>query len=135
MTVMFIARRLLLALAAVVAVASSARAQVPADLRAAMEARDKAFYAVDSAQWEKYTAATFTTVQQDGSFMTRAERLANLRTQKPRPYVPRSREQNEQRGDVVAARFFSGGLWVLEVWGREAGSWTVLMSQVTTAKP
>ena len=132
---MFIARRLLLALAAVVALASSATAQVPADLRAAMEARDKAFYAVDSAQWEKYTAATFTTVQQDGSFMTRAERLANLRTQKPRPYVARSREQNEQRGDVVAARFLSGGVWVLEVWMREAGAWTVLMSQVTTAKP
>lgn len=132
---MFIARRILLTLAAVVAVASPARAQVPADLRAAMEARDKAFYAVDATQWEKYTAAAFTTVQQDGSFMTRAERLANLRTQKPRPYVARSREQNEQRGDVVIARFFSGGLWVVEAWIREAGAWTVLMSQVTTAKP
>ena len=90
---------------------------------------------MDSAQWEKYTAPTFTTVQQDGSFMTRAERLANLRAQTPKPYVPRSREQNERRGDVVVARFFSGGLWVLEVWTRETGAWMVLMSQVTTAKP
>ena len=112
-----------------------ARAQVPADLRAAIEARDKAFYAVDAAQWERYTAPTFTTVQQDGSFMTRAERLANLRSQTPRPYVPRSRELNTHRGDVVIARFFSGGLWVLEVWTRETGAWMVLMSQVTTAKP
>ena len=39
------------------------------------------------------------------------------------------------RGEVVIARFFSGGLWVLEVWTREAGSWKVLTSQVTTAKP
>jgi hypothetical protein len=100
-----------------------------------MQARDTAFYAVDPAEWEKYTAPTFTTVQQDGSFMIRAERLANLRTQKPRPYVARSREQNERRGDLVAARFFSGGLWVLEVWTRESGTWMVLMSQVTTAKP
>ena len=124
----------LLMMASLAAVAS-ADAQVPEDLRAAMEARDRAFYSVDPTQWEKYTASTFTTVQQDGSFMTRAERLGNLRTQTPRPYVPRSREQNERRGDVVIARFFSGGLWVLEVWTRETGSWKVLTSQVTTAKP
>lgn len=42
--------------------------------------------------------------------MTRAERLVNLRSQTPKPYVPRSREQNTQRGDLVIARFFSGGL-------------------------
>jgi hypothetical protein len=126
--------RVLLA-AALLAAPGVAVAQVPDELRAAMRARDTAFYAVDAAQWEKYTAPSFTTVQQDGSLMTRAERLANLRTQTPRPYVPRSREQNEGRGDLVLARFFSGGLWVLEVWTRETGTWTVLMSQVTTAKP
>jgi len=128
-------RVVVLAMAAVLGAVASAGAQVPEDLRSAMEARDRAFYAVDPAQWEKYTASTFTTVQQDGSFMTRAERLRNLRTQTPRPYVARSREQNERRGDVVIARFFSGGLWVLEVWTRETGSWSVLTSQVTTAKP
>ncbi len=84
-------------------------ADIPADLRAAMQARDEAFYSVNSAQWSKYTSPTFTTVQQDGSFMTRAERLANLQTQTPKPYVARFREQNEQRGDLVVARFFSGG--------------------------
>ena len=120
---------------ALLVMAAPAGAQVPADLRAAMQGRDAAFYAVDAAQWEKYTAPAFTTVQQDGSFLTRAERLVNLRTQTPRPYVPRSREQNTQRGDVVIARFFSGGLWVLEVWARESGTWMVLTSQVTTAKP
>jgi hypothetical protein len=134
-TAMFIARTLMLTIAAVLAAAVAAVAQVPDDLRAAMRARDMAFYAVDPAQWEKYTAPAFTTVQQDGSFLTRAERLANLRTQTPRPYVPRSREQNESRGELVVARFFSGGLWVLEVWTRETGAWMVLMSQVTTAKP
>ena len=132
---MSIARLVLLLLAASGAATSSARAQVPTDLRAAMQARDRAFYAVDPAQWEQYTAATFTTVQQDGSFMTRADRLANLRTQTAKPYVARSREQNERRGNVVVARFFSSGFWVLEVWTRETGTWMVLMSQVTTAKP
>ena len=123
------------ALAASLAVAVPAGAQVPAELRTAMQARDRAFYSVDSAQWERYTAPTFTTVQQDGSFMTRAERLANLKAQKPRPYAPRSREEITHRGDLVVTRFFSGGFWVLEVWTRETGTWMVLMSQVTTAKP
>ena len=130
-----IARISMLVLAASLTAAAQALAQVPDDLRAAMRARDTAFYAADPAQWEKYTAPGFTTVQQDGSLMTRVERLANLRTQTPRPYVARSREQNERRGDIVVARFFSGGLWVLEVWTRETGTWTVLLSQVTTAKP
>ena len=128
-------RILSLVFAASLAATVTARAQVPADLRDAMQARDTAFYAVDPAQWERYTAPTFTTVQQDGSFMTRAERLVNLRSQTPKPYVPRSREQNTQRGDLVIARFFSGGFWVLEVWSRETGAWTVLTSQVTIAKP
>ena len=107
---------------------------VPAELRAAMKARDEAFYAVNSPQWEKYTAQTFTTVQQNGQFMTRDERIANHRAQTPRPYVPRSRELYEGRGDMVVARFFSGGLWVLEIWVRESGTWKVQMSQATTAK-
>lgn len=132
---MTIARISMFMLAASLATAAWAEAQVPDDLRAAMMARDMAFYAADSAQWEKYTAPMYTTVQQDGSFMTRAERLANLQTQTPRSYVPRSREQNERRGDLVIARFFSGGFWVLEVWTHETGTWMVLMTQVTTAKP
>lgn len=130
------ARRILpVALFALIVVgATTASAQVPADLKAAMEARDHAFYAADAAQWQRYTAPSFTTVQQDGSFMTRPERLANLKTQKARPYVPRSREQNTVHGDLAIARFFSGGLWVIEVWRKESGNWMVLSSQVTTAK-
>jgi hypothetical protein len=132
---MTIARISMFALATSLAVAAWAGAPLPDDLRAAMKARDMAFYAADPAQWEKYTAPAYTTVQQDGSFMTRAERLATLRAQTPRPYVPRSREQNERQGDLVVARFFSGGFWVLEVWTYETGTWMVLMTQVTTAKP
>jgi hypothetical protein len=114
---------------------SSSDAEIPLDLQAAMRARDQAFYAVDSAQWNRYTAPAFTTVQQNGSFMNRAERLANLQAQTPKPHVARSHEQHERRGDLVVARFFSGGLWVLEVWTRHADTWMVVMSQATTAKP
>jgi hypothetical protein len=58
-----------------------------------------------------------------------------LQAQTPKPYVARSQEQHEKCGDLVVARFFSGGLWVLEAWRREADTWTVVMSQATTAKP
>lgn len=98
-----------------------------------MRARDEAFYAVDPAQWAKYTAEDFTTVQQNGTFYTRANRLENLKTQKQRPYVAREREQFVVLGDVVVTRFFSGGLWVLEVWKRVDGAWASAMSQATTA--
>jgi hypothetical protein len=131
---MTITRISLVVLAALLTTATWAGAQLPDDLRAAMKARDMAFYTADPVQWEKYTAPTYTTVQQDGSFMTRSERLASLRMQKPRPYVPRSREQVERQGDLVVTRFFSGGFWVLEVWTHESGAWTVLMTQVATAK-
>lgn len=132
--VMTIARISLFVFVASLVAPTRAGAQLPDDLRAAMRARDTAFYAADVGQWEKYTAPAYTTVQQDGSFLTRAERLVTLRAQTKRPYVARSREQNERRGDVVIARFFSGGLWVLEVWTHETGTWMVLMTQVTTAK-
>jgi len=107
--------------------------ELPADLQAAMRARDEAFYAVDPVQWGKYTAEDFTTVQQNGNFYTRANRLENLKTQKQRPHVRREREQFEVHGDIVVTRFFSGGLWVLEVWKRVDGAWASVMSQVTTA--
>ena len=107
--------------------------ELPADLRAAMLARDEAFYAVDPAQWVRYTAAQFTTVQQNGTFYTRTDRIENLKMQKQRPCVPREREQFEIEGDVVVTRFLSGGLWVVEVWRRIDGAWASVMSQATTA--
>jgi len=33
----------------------------------------------------------------------------------------------------VVTRFLSGGLWVLEVWKRQADRWMVEMSNTTTA--
>ncbi len=106
---------------------------IPADLQAAMRARDEAFYAVDPVQWGKYTASDFTTVQQNGQFYLRADRIENLKTQKQRPYVPREREQFQQQGNLVVTRFFSGGLWVVEVWKRIDGAWATVMTQATTA--
>ena len=53
-----------------------------------MQARDTALLRRGSGAVGKVPRLRhFTTVQQSGSFMTRAERLANLRTQTPKPYV------------------------------------------------
>jgi hypothetical protein len=106
---------------------------LPPDLLAAMRERDDAFYAVDSVQWGKYTASNFTTVQQNGQLMSRTERIGNLQTQKQRPYVPREHERHEQQSDLVVTRFFSGGLWVVEVWKRIDGAWATIMTQATAA--
>jgi len=66
---MAVARILALTLAASLGVVVSAGAQdVSAELRTAMQALDKAFYAVNAAEWERYTAPTFTTVQDGADF-------------------------------------------------------------------
>lgn len=98
-----------------------------------MRARDEAFYAVDPAQWGKYTASGFTTVQQNGRLYGRADRTDNLQTQQRRPWVPREHEQYEVQDSLAVARFFSGGLWVMEVWKRVDGQWATVMTQATTA--
>jgi hypothetical protein len=73
---MSIARISLLVVAAALAATSLARAQVPADLRAAMQARDTAFYAVDAAQWEKYTAPTFSRINAEANWLSRDSSVA-----------------------------------------------------------
>ena len=100
-----------------------------------MQARDTAFYAVDSAQWEKYHGPDVHDgpagrVVHDESRTTRESADPGSEA-----LCPGALANSIQRGDIVLARFFSGGLWVLEVRTRETGTWMVLMSQVTTAKP
>ena len=123
-----------LSLAALVLVASPAAAQAPADLRAAMAARDSAIATGDAAAWDQLTAAAFTVVQEDGVMMTRAERLTQFKAQKPSGFAPRTREIVTRLGDVYVARYLRGSVWILDVWTREGGRWKVAAVQVTTAK-
>lgn len=109
-------------------------AQGPADLRAAMSARDSAVAKVDVAAWERFTATAFTVVAEDGVMLTRAERLARFKTQKPSAFDPRTRETITPVGDAYLSRYLSGGLWIIEVWVREGGRWKVLALQAGTAK-
>ena len=108
-------------------------AQVPAELRDAIRARDEAIAKADASTWDRLTAPSFTVVAEDGRMMTKAQRLAELRKQKSEPPVAATQEQFDRFGDAVVRRFRSGDLWVLDVWVREQGSWRVAAVQLTTA--
>lgn len=108
-------------------------AQVPAELRDAIRARDESIAKADASTWDRLTAPSFTVVGEDGRMMSKAQRLAELKKQKPGPFVAPTQEQVNRFGDTVLRRFRAGDIWVLDVWVREQGSWRVAAVQVTTA--
>jgi hypothetical protein len=113
---------------------SQLAAQAPADLKKTMQERDQAVDKADPVVWDRLTADEFTLVDETGTFMTKAQRLTQLRTQKPSVATPHEREQVTGQGDVYIRRFLSGGQWVLDVWVRKPAGWRVTAVQVTNAK-
>ena len=109
-------------------------AQAPADLQKTMQERDQAVDKADAATWDRLTADDFTLVDEAGTFMTKAQRLAQIKTQKPTPSTAPQRVQVKRYGDTYVRRFLSGDLWVLDVWVRQPAGWRVAAVQVTTAK-
>jgi len=113
-------------------------AQVPADLREAMRARDEAVAKADAATWDRLTADDFTVVQADGILMTKAERLAQFKTQQAMTRQQARQEQIKQYGDIFVRRALvhvrSGDAWVLDIWVKDAKGWRVAAVQVTSAK-
>ena len=114
--------------------ASRLFAQVPADLQKTMEERDQAVAKVDAATWDRLTADDFTLVDETGAFMTKAQRLAQIKTQKPAPSTTPQRLTVKRYGDAYVRRFLSGNIWVLDIWVRQPAGWRVAAVQVTTAK-
>jgi hypothetical protein len=114
--------------------AQSPVAQIPPDLRQAMQARLEAVWKKDAATWSRLTADEFTVVVPEGTLMTKADRLAALKTEKPEPVHAIEREQIQSYGESVVRRFADGNEWVLEIWVRQRGSWQVVAAQVNFAK-
>src|SRR6266850_1458192 len=85
-------------------------AQVPADLQRTMDLRDQAVAKVDAATWDRLTADDFTLVDQTGTFMTKGQRIAQIKTQKPTPPTPPQQVQVKHYGDAYVRRFLSGDL-------------------------
>jgi hypothetical protein len=110
-------------------------AQAPPELREAMRARLEAVWKKDAATWSQLTADEFTVVVPEGRLMTKAERLAALKTEKPQPTHAVQHEQVRAYGETVVRRFVDGDEWILEVWVRQNGAWRVVAAQVNFAKP
>ena len=115
-------------------ISCASAAQVPAELQEAMRARDEAIAKADTATWDRLTTADFTDVRTDGTLMTKAERLALLKTQNPTTPVPREQVQIKHYGDVFVRRSRTPDAWVLDIWVKDAGVWRVAAVQLTTAK-
>src|SRR3981189_1091233 len=105
-------------------VPSAIAAQVPRDLREAMRARDEAVAKADAATWDRLTADDFTVVLADGTLLTKAERLAQFKTQQAPTPAPPQQEQIKHYGDVFVRRALrqtrTGDVWVLDIWVKDA---------------
>ncbi|HEY2933714.1 MAG TPA: nuclear transport factor 2 family protein [Acidobacteriota bacterium] len=99
-----------------------------------MRARLEAVWKKDAATWSRLTADEFTVVVPEGRLMTKAERLAALKTEKPQPAHAVQHEQVRAYGETVVRRFVDDGEWVLEIWVRQDGAWRVVAAQVNFAK-
>ena len=108
--------------------------QAPQELREAMQARLEAVWKQDAATWSRLTADEFTVVVPEGRLMTKNDRLAALKTEKPQPLHAVQREQIQTYGETVVRRFMDGDEWVLEIWVRQSGAWRVVAAQVNFAK-
>jgi uncharacterized protein DUF4440 len=107
-------------------------AQAPADLEEAMRVRSQAVMNADAPTWEKYTADDFTVVLPDGKLMNKGERLALMKTQKPRRSSPPEQVQIKHYGETYVRRFLGDNGWVMEIWTRDKdGKWRVSAVQVT----
>lgn len=114
--------------------AQSPVAQIPPELRQAMQARLEAVWKKDVEAWSRLTADEFTVVVPEGTLMTKADRLAALKTEKPEPPHAIEREQIQTYGESVVRRFIDGSEWVLEIWVRQRSSWRVVAAQVNLAR-
>jgi len=109
-------------------------AQVPQDLREAMQARVEAVWKKDAVAWSRLTADEFTVVVPEGRLQTKADRLASLAAEPPEPAHALGSEEIHMYGDAAVRRFIDGNEWVLELWVRQKGVWRVIAAQVNLVK-
>jgi hypothetical protein len=114
--------------------AGHAVAQVAPELRDAMRARDEATRKKDVATWDRLTTADFTVVDETGKLLTKAERIAELKTEKPEGPPVVQDEQVTRYGDTIIRRYRNRlGAWVLTVWVKDGSTWRVAAAQVTNS--
>ena len=109
---------------------AAAAGSVPPDLQQAVRERHKALEAADAETWDRQTSPDFTLVTPDGQVHTKAERLATLRTQKPRPFA-REQEHIRVYGDTAVERILTSNSWITTVWVKQPQGWQVVFTQMT----
>jgi hypothetical protein len=109
-------------------------AQVPADLRQAIDERQKAIQGADATAWSRLNSDDFSAVSPEGVLQTKAERLALLKQQKPNP-APATRQQEQVKvyGTTAIERVRIGSNWIIQVWARQPQGWQVVATQLTAA--
>jgi hypothetical protein len=125
------ARPVLLTLVSAALLFGRAAAQAPSELQRGIRDRTQAVAKADAATWDRLTAEDFTVVLPNGTFLTKAERLAQFKTQPPMGRTPPQREQLKHYGETYIRRFLSDTGWVIEVWAKDSGKWQVVAVQVT----
>ena len=109
----------LAAIALALAAQVHAAQEVPADLQEAIRLRAQAVAKKDAAVWDRLTTADFTTVLEDGRLQTKAERLTQLKGEKPEALPP----------PPLAERFSTHGNTVIQRTQGQDPSWIITMGQ------
>ena len=109
--------------------------EVPADLQEAIRLRAQAVAKKDAAVWDRLTTADFTTVLEDGHLQTKAERLAQLKGEKPEalPPPPLAERFSTHGNTVIQRTQGQDRSWIITVWVKDGQDWRVAAVQITPA--
>jgi len=109
--------------------------EVPADLQEAIRLRAQAVAKKDAAVWDRLTTADFTAVLEDGQLQTKAERLTQLKGEKPEALPPPPlAERFATHGNTVIQRTQGQDRsWIITVWVKDGQDWRVAAVQITPA--
>jgi hypothetical protein len=109
--------------------------EVPADLQAAIRLRAQAVAGKDAAVWDRLTTADFTTVLEDGRLQTKAERLTQLKGEKPEalPPPPLAERFSTHGNTVIQRTQGQDRSWIVTVWVKDGQDWRVAAVQITPA--
>ena len=104
----------------------------PPELLKAAHDRDEAVDKADIATWDRLTTPDFTLVDDSGRFMSRADRVAEIKASQPAPSPnPCQQEQFQFYGNLATRRCRDRNTWWLESWVKSDEGWRVAAIQGT----
>jgi hypothetical protein len=109
--------------------------QLPAGLQETIRLRAEAVAKKDAAVWDRLTTADFTTVLEDGRLQAKAERLTQLKGEKPEalPPPPLAERFSTHGNTVIQRTQGQDRSWIITVWVKDGRDWRVAAVQITPA--